>query len=933
MRKYSKKYWVFRWLFLLGYLAAAGVLIFEATIPGPESAKQSEAVGSVVGGIVNDMHGDQAKEVLPTKAVIKNKKLDYKVGEEITLEVSTSPEDASYKSYSYSSSNEEVASVNEAGAVSFLSAGSATIRATNTKVPEVYGEITFNVSNVEVSKMTSSINASKEGGTYLLEIYKTYLITNTIEPKNATDKTVTYEYEPNDYIEINDDTIKVIGDSGDKIISINVKCGPITNVLKVATFAPTPVVEDYPIEGIKASNMTKFTDQAGSYTPSVSYIPTYTSAKYKGYTLASDNDEVATIVDNKVKFTGTVGTATITITSTYDETISSTFTVTTQARPGITSVKIGSYSSVMYVGATQTVSATANPSSVKVASKTYTSSNTEAITVTNAGKLTANALGTSTITVAIKDSYGTTKEASFSVEVTEKPLNAATAFVVNYKVSENPIFYAEQEINLDEYFGIKSFIGNSAPLDNNAYDFDFSGSSDAVDYSAHKITAHKVGEITGLMTFTNEDNSVITNEIKFTVLDDFNIYKGEELITNLSLDVYTTHILTINDHGISGQTYKVIRENNTVVTSLSNKTITLTTKESGTGSITIIPIIKQDGYEDKELTAYAKTVTFNVLDILTTKMDITITHKNGDVVPADEEIILLYMNDTLNVKYLLDEKTTKSRVTMSLSNTNATIRNGLITPKKLGNVTLTVRENETGLVKTFEIAVRHKVGLNDSGPFLLSGLASYDAESNTINITNGDTAKIAVNFKTDTSYKKVTYEVEDESIVQVGNDGTITPLKAGITKVKVSVKDSSYTYIEFEINIEVAKRPFITDMGDFFRRVRKAIGHFGAFAVFGFLGTMMWFLWFRRKLYPVGVVLNFGLGFGLAYLTEYIQKFIPHRTSTWSDIWLDFSGFAIVAGILTLLIVIGWIIKVIYKAAKKKNHPELYIENKEETGE
>ena len=89
MRKYSIKYWIFRGLFLAGYVAAASVLIFESCLPRESSAKRSHAVGEVVGGIINDMNGDQAKEILPTEAIILNEKTDYKVGEETSIEVKT----------------------------------------------------------------------------------------------------------------------------------------------------------------------------------------------------------------------------------------------------------------------------------------------------------------------------------------------------------------------------------------------------------------------------------------------------------------------------------------------------------------------------------------------------------------------------------------------------------------------------------------------------------------------------------------------------------------------------------------------------------------------------------------------------------------------------------------------------------------------------
>lgn len=939
MKKYSKKYWVLRWLFLAAYLAAAGVLIFESCLPREASAQRSQAVGQVVGGIVNDMNGDQAKEVLPTKASIQNKQKDYKVGEETTIDIKTEPEDATYRSYTYSSDNVDIASVDETGLVSFLKEGSATIKAINTKVPEVFDTITFNVSNIAVESMESSINATLKDGVYNLEIYKKYIISNVIKPDNATDKTVSYEYTNNPYFELTDDTIKVNADSNGEVFDIKVTCGDITNTLKVMTYAPAPIVEDYPITGLKASNTTKYSDQTTAFTPSISYVPTYTSAKYKGYTLTSDNESIVTVQSNKtsLKPTGTVGSANITATSTYDPSISVSFKVTVQTRPAMTSIKLGSYSSVMYVGASQTVSVTVTPSAAKV-TKTYTSSNTNAITVTNAGKLTAKALGSSTITAKVTDSFNNVLTKSFTVEVKEKPLNCASDFTINYKQGETPIVYADEEFNLDNYFGIKSFEGNSEPLNTNNYDFSFDVTSDVGEYSSHKFTPHKVGEVKGLITFTNEDSSVIAKNISFYVIDRFSITYEEVEVNNLDLDIYETYVLTINDNGKSGQSYKISLENNTAVYSYASKSITLTTREAGTGTLIVTPVItsllaSDIAIDESIFEPYQKKVTYTVSDVLTSKMDVTITHKNGDLVNEEDGVILLYMNDTLNVSYLLDEKTTKAKVSMTLSNANATIRNGLITPKKIGNTRLTITESVTGIVKEYDIAIRHKVALKDTGPFLLSGLADYESESNTIVITNGNSARIAVNFTSDSSYKRVEYEVADEKICTVGKDGAITPIKAGTTKVTVTVKDANYTYIQFEVNIKIQKRPFITDMNDFFQKVRKAIGHFGAFAVFGVFGAMTWFLWFRgKKLFPIGVVANFGLGFGLSWLTEFIQGYVPGRTSTWSDIWLDFTGFSILAGITTGIIIIWWGIRFIIRYLKNKKKEQI-AENKEEKSE
>ena len=917
MKKYSKKYWVFRWLFLAGYLAAAGVLIFESCLPRESSAKRSQAVGQVVGGLVNDINGDQAEEVMPTKATITNTKVDYKVGQEVQLDVTTEPSDATYQSYAYSSSNKEVASVDETGLVSFLMEGNTTITAKNTVVPEIYDTITFNVSNVAIESMSSTINAALDGDVYKLEIYEDYVISNVIKPKNATLKLITYDYPTNDYFTLEDDTIHVIGDSNEEVIEIKVTCGEITNTLKVKTFAPPPPVVDYPLEELKASNVTKYTDETSAFKPTVSYVPTYTSSKYKGYELTSSNDTIVQVQTDKtkLKITGTEGTATITATSTYNPEITKSFTVTVKVRPHMSSATLGKYSSVMYVGKTQTVSVTVSPTGVK-STKTFSSSNSSVVSVTNAGKLTAVATGTAEITVNVKDSYGTSATPmKFNVEVREAPpANCASDFVIDYKQGENPTVYVEEEFNLDDYFGIASFIGNTSTLDPSVFDFNFDVDSETAKYEDHKFTPHKVGEVSGYITYTNEDSSVISKEIKFTVIDRFEIYKtdGTPLAdTTIELDIYSTVVLIIKDRNKVGQSYSA-DSSNIVEHSYASKSFTITAKEAGTGKFKIYPVVGDQEFKDQ-----GQEITFVVHDVMTTNLDVYF-YKNNEIVTVGDNPIVLYMNETLDVKYALDENTTKSRVSMKLNNANATIRNGVITPSKIGDIKLTVSEGITGLSKEYDITIKHKVALVDDGPFTISGSADYDAESNTIVIINGSTAKISINFTEESTYKKVSYIIADTAICSVGADGTITPKEVGQTKVTVLIKDSITTHASFEINIKVDRKPFIEDMNAFFMKVRKAIGHFGAFAVFGFLGAMTWFLFLRKKLFPVGVVANFGFGFGLSWLTEYIQKFTPGRTSTWSDVWLDFDGFCIVAGATTLVIVGIWLTKFIIRLNKNK---------------
>ena len=111
------------------------------------------------------------------------------VGETLTLSPEVIPSNASNKSVTYSSSNEEVAKVSDSGVVTAISNGTAVITVTTvdgnkTATCTVTVDIpssTVPVTSVSVSPTSKSL---KVGGTVQLEV--------TVYPENATNKSVTY---------------------------------------------------------------------------------------------------------------------------------------------------------------------------------------------------------------------------------------------------------------------------------------------------------------------------------------------------------------------------------------------------------------------------------------------------------------------------------------------------------------------------------------------------------------------------------------------------------------------------------------------------------------------------------------------------------------------------------------------------------------------
>ncbi len=76
--------------------------------------------------------------------------------------------------------------------------------------------------------------------------------------------------------------------------------------------------------------------------------------------------------------------------------------------------------------------------------------------------------------------------------------------------------------------------------------------------------------------------------------------------------------------------------------------------------------------------------------------------------------------------------------------------------------------------------------------------------------------------------------------------------------------------------------------------LRKAVGHFGLFALSG--GFSTWALYLFVKDTKVGYfvwqgLMTLGFGFVLAMISEFVQIFVDGRTGAWTDVGIDFSGY------------------------------------------
>ena len=232
-------------------------------------------------------------ELEPTATVAK--------GAELTLKAMPVPADTTDK-VTWTSSNTEVATINENGVVTALSVGTTTITA------EVNGfkatcELTVNIPATEVAVDKTEVTLTKG---------QTVNLVTTVTPGDATDELTWTSSDENVATVSNGDVIAVGG--GSAIITVTADSG---------VYATCNITVNVPATGITLSQSSVTLNKGESATLKATMAPADTTDTYKWTT---SNAAVATVVDGVVTAVGE-GNATITVTTSNGLTATCTVTV------------------------------------------------------------------------------------------------------------------------------------------------------------------------------------------------------------------------------------------------------------------------------------------------------------------------------------------------------------------------------------------------------------------------------------------------------------------------------------------------------------------------------------------------------------------------------------------------------------------------------
>ena len=903
--KFNKKYHIMRILFLIAYIGCLIVLTVESLTPGKKSAQKSNAVGNVIGGFINDLGGDQAKEIEATSCSIKtvsNKRV-FSVGEIISLDVETLPKDSTHKSYIYTTSDSNIATVSKNGTVTFLESGEVVIRATNANEENVFDEITITVNDILPESIESRIlNVDLTDNYYVLEKGRSYRIDNLINPDNVTDKKITYTISNDSCISISNDTIYA-KNLTDDLITITCKTSnDLESIIYVKVIAKEVIEEKVELVAINSSNISKYVDQTSAFSPSVSYSPRDTSNEFKGYILESLDTDICIVSNNRLYIKGNVGTCTIRIISSYDSSIYKDITLTVKNRSNVNSFDVN-YSGKMYINNTQKLSVkNVRPYDASVKKVDYSSSDDSIIEVLSNGQIKAKSLGSATIIVTVTDSNNNTLSKDITINVNAKPDYSVDDFIINYVNGETPVIYINNKTNLKDYFKISEFLnnGNQINPENKNYYFSFDEDKATLDGSNITINEDGYGLIQGFMYYENSDGSIVYKSINVYALSKFSVALDVKS-SSYNLNVGASKDFVINDD-YENQQYNIRVSGTSIIVRSNNKNFKVTGSDNGTSTLIVTPI-----YLDELIDSAKYEIKFNVSDILTTNFDVKIkginTEYNNDNI--------LYIGKTYSSESIVDSNTTRYKVSV-VDNGAIDRKYNTFTPTRQGEVKMKFIEEFSGLEKEFTFTVRNLIKV-DKNSFVIKG--NYSTKDNKVEIINGDILNLTLAFSSDTTYKTINYSSSDDRIVKVYSDGTVEPKKQGETTITLEVNDGEQYYI-YTLDVIIYKKNVIDDMASFMRYIRKGVGHYGAFLVLAIFATLTYALFFRRRLYFVGVGINFATGFLFAGFTEFLQTHTPGRVGCMSDILIDYSGY--ITSAITLTIVFTVIFAVKYFKSKKK---------------
>ena len=349
-----------------------------------------------------------ANTVSVTSITLDKTSLALTEQETFQLTATVKPDNATDKTVTWSTSNAAIATVSNNGLVTAVAEGSATITA---KAGDKTATCTVTVAKkvIDVSSITLS-NTS-----IALTEQETFQLSATVNPSNATDKTVTWSSSNTAVATVSNNGLVTAVKEGSA--TITAKAGD-----KTATCTVTVSKKVIPVTSVSLNKTSLALTEQESFQLSATVSPD--NASDKTVTWSSSNTAVATVSNNGLVTAVKEGSATITAKA-GDKTATCAVTISKKVIP-VTSVTLNKTSLALTEQETFQLSASVSPDNATDKTVTWSSSNTAVATVSQDGLVTAIAVGSATITATAGE-----KKATCTVTVNRRVV-PATSITLDY---------------------------------------------------------------------------------------------------------------------------------------------------------------------------------------------------------------------------------------------------------------------------------------------------------------------------------------------------------------------------------------------------------------------------------------------------------------------------------------------------------------------
>ena len=888
---------------LIIYIALSITLIVESCITGDSSTNQSNAVGGTIANVFNDISGDQSKKIEPTKLIIENKNdfNDVFVYDSYSLKTTLEPNNTTFTSLIYSSSNEEIAKIDNTGKINFLKKGIVNIEVRNKEYPHLFDNIEINVKEVIATKFKTSITNAlfdNDLNAYILENSSIYNINNEFIPNNTTNKNVNYILDNNEYLKIENNYIIPLKHSYNKITKLKIIHDDIINELNI--IIKEPYIND--IKDFSINNETIYVDQIIS--PTINFNPSYPT--YIDYSLSSTSNNIE-ITDNKIK--GLIPSKNNIITLKLNKyNLSKNFNIEIKNKEIISNINplipylVKGVNNQIYL----------NPNQKYYVDDFNYKSNDESIIEINNNIIIPKNVGKTSIIIS---NSNINKEIEVEVHSPLEDFEYNLSNTLNIQLNNKLSSIIEFNNNVAYYIENNNYIKE---IDNN-YIFNEIGKYNLIYINKNTGIINKT-EINCYEDYSIEDININLKEkqnIKFnTNYQDYSFITPSSIIINklnknefeiISLDKGNYNIsinALINDEILYTKSINI----NVLETSLTNQNLLLSCNIVNKSDY--IALDNPTKFTLSPLADYyIKPFAYNILDKELFNQNLSKIDKEELTKIRNKEIDINKINNTNIIVTSNDENIIK------ITKINDKYK---INPLNIGKTKIIIKDTFSSLTKEIEIGIYNYVRLSQE-PYTLSGNNITKIKDNNYSVINNSSINLKINLNTaSSSYFTINYTSSDETIAKIGLDGNISFFKTGEVIIhatcydgkspkylySISTGEKILNHVDIEIIFEVKPQLLITDLNSFFLKVRKSIGHFGAFLVLGIFSSLTYLLYFDSKKWKFTLTINYLQGIGLAFLTELIQLFVPGRVGSLTDVLIDSTGFIISSTIIIIIFII-----------------------------